>query len=194
MNKKEQLQSLLDKLKKNVEGIGSLSEVKKRYPKAFDHLMTEIRKATSSVYKEYVMCALRPMKALTAEEYEKMQSHIYEILNRQEMKIMATKIFRTVVASYDANDVYTLGTCAYVTILDEVYKPYWLKHITYKDGKYYSDLIDMYYEDATSTWTNDNEFSFLYPPTKEDFEADIAPALALCNRELQKTVVKKIAV
>ena len=81
-----------------------------------------------------------------------------------------------------------MGSCAYVTILNEVYKPYWLQHIQLRDGQYYSDLIDMWYEPSSSTWTNGTEWSFLYPPTKEEFEADIAPALAVCDRYLVKPV------
>ena len=170
--KKERLQNLLNKLRNNVNQIGSIGEVKKRYPKAFNNLMLQIKSATSDVYKEYILSALYPMNALSASEQAK----------------MASKILATVLSSYNADDVYTMGSCAYVTILNEVYKTYWLQHIQLCNGKYYSDLIDMWYEPSSSTWTNGTEWSFLYPPTKEEFEADIAPALAVCDRYLVKPV------
>lgn len=186
--KKDNLQQLLNKLKKNVTQIGSIGEVKKRYPKAFNNLMLQIKSATSEVYKEYILSALYPMNALSASEQAKMQEQIQGILKRPEMKELASKIFVTVLSSYNADDVYAMGSCAYVTILDEVYKSYWLKHIQLRDGQYYSDLLDMWYEPSSSTWTNGTEWSFLYPPTKEEFEADIAPALAVCDRYLVKPV------
>mgnify|MGYP004531277449 FL=1 len=186
--KKDNLQQLLNKLKKNVTQIGSIGEVKKRYPKAFNNLMLQIKSATSEVYKEYILSALYPMNALSASEQAKMQEQIQGILKRPEMKELASKIFITVLSSYNADDVYAMGSCAYVTILDEVYKSYWLKHIQLRDGQYYSDLLDMWYEPSSSTWTNGTEWSFLYPPTKEEFEADIAPALAVCDRYLVKPV------
>lgn len=128
------------------------------------------------------------MKALSVSEHTQMQKQIQDILNRPEMKELASKIFATVLSSYNADDVYAMGSCAYVTILNEVYKPYWLQHIQLRNGQYYSDLIDMWYEPSSSTWTNGTEWSFLYPPTKEEFEADIAPALAVCDRYLVKPV------
>lgn len=184
--RKDNLQQLLNKLKKNVTQIGSIDEVKKRYPKAFDKLIKQIKSATSEVYKEYILSALYPMSRLSASEHAKMQEQIQEILRCPEMKELASKILATVLSSYNADDVYAMGSCAYVTILNEVYKPYWLQHIQLRDGQYYSDLIDMWYEPSSSTWTNGTEWSFLYPPTKEEFEADIAPALAVCDRYLAK--------
>lgn len=186
--RKDNLQQLLNKLKKNVTQIGSIDEVKKRYPKAFDKLINQIKSATSEVYKEYILSALYPMSRLSASEHAKMQKQIQEILRCPEMKELASKILATVLSSYNADDVYAMGSCAYVTILNEVYKPYWLQHIQLRDGQYYSDLIDMWYEPSSSTWTNGTEWSFLYPPTKEEFEADIAPALAVCDRYLVKPV------
>ena len=186
--RKDNLQQLLNKLKKNVTQIGSIDEVKKRYPKAFDKLISQIKSATSEVYKEYILSALYPMNALSTSEHAKMQEQIQEILKRPEMKELASKVLATVLSSYNVDDVYTMGSCAYVTILNEVYKTYWLQHIQLRNGQYYSDLLDMWYEPSSSTWTNGTEWSFLYPPTKEEFEADIAPALAVCDRYLVKPV------
>lgn len=186
--RKDNLQQLLNKLKKNVTQIGSIGEVKKRYPKAFNKLVAQIKSGVSEMYREYILSSLHPMKALSVSEHTQMQKQIQGILNRPEMKELASKIFATVLSSYNADDVYAMGSCAYVTILNEVYKPYWLQHIQLRDGQYYSDLIDMWYEPSSSTWTNGTEWSFLYPPTKEEFEADIAPALAVCDRYLVKPV------
>lgn len=158
--KKERLQNLLNKLRNNVNQIGSIGEVKKRYPKAFNNLMLQIKSATSDVYKEYILSALYPMNALSASEQAKMQEQIQGILKRPEMKELASKIFATVLSSYNADDVYTMGSCAYVTILNEVYKTYWLQHIQLRNGQYYSDLLDMWYEPSSSTWTNGTEWSF----------------------------------
>lgn len=186
--RKDNLQQLLNKLKKNVTQIGSIGEVKKRYPKAFNKLIAQIKSVVSEMYREYILSSLHPMKALSVSEHTQMQKQIQDILNRPEMKELASKIFATVLSSYNADDVYAMGSCAYVTILNEVYKPYWLQHIQLRNGQYYSDLIDMWYEPSSSTWTNGTEWSFLYPPTKEEFEADIAPALAVCDRYLVKPV------
>lgn len=186
--KKRNLQQLLNKLRNNVNQIGSIEEVKKCYPKAFNKLIAQIKSGVSEMYREYILSSLHPMKALSVSEHTQMQKQIQGILNRPEMKELASKIFVTVLSSYNADDVYAMGSCAYVTILNEVYKSYWLQHIQLRNGQYYSDLIDMWYEPSSSTWTNGTEWSFLYPPTKEEFEADIAPALAVCDRYLVKPV------
>lgn len=180
-NAKQELQSTLDKLRRNVEGLGSLDIISKKYPGAYKKMMLQIKQGVSEVYMQYILTALNPMKEMTPEEHKNVHARLSEILHRNEMKQLASRILRSVIQTQDADQIYSLGLLAFLTVRKEIYIPYWLKHIEIKGGRYYSSLLDMWYDEHMNIWEGDGYYTIMYPPTEYTCNIQIDSELSMCR-------------
>ena len=62
--KKAELQQVLDKLRRNVEGVGSMEELKKQYPTGY----AKIRASINEIGNAYTACALKNVEAHIPDE------------------------------------------------------------------------------------------------------------------------------
>lgn len=179
MSKLDELTKLVEKLRKNREAV-SVAEREGKYKKAFAVLEKKILECHKATFWDVAFSGL----VLYKDGLEEAKQAASELYQKHADKI--NQAARDALIGRCDLTEYVLNCLEYQQKFEErFYRDYWLQHIKSLGGRFYSDLIDMWYDSEHKLWENaDGAFRIAYPPTLEGYEADLQERRAQVAAEI----------
>lgn len=169
MREKEynELAKLVRKCKTNREKIPE-ELLKTKYRKSFCQLKDDIKKAGEAIFPELL---LSPFAGIVQQN--DIISTASDIVADAKKEGYSSKLGEALIKYCDI-ELF----CCYVAMLqckieEKFYSDYWVAHTQVLGGKYYNDVIDMWYNPQTEVWQNQETFGIYWPPTKEAYAAEL---------------------
>lgn len=168
MSNLTELSDLVEKLRLNKEAV-SAADREGKYKKAFAALEKKILDCHKVAFWDMAFSGillfddgLKEAKKAASELYQKNAGKINQSARD------------TLIRRCDLT-AYVLRCLEYQQEFEEeFYRDYWLRHIKSLGGRFYSNLIDMWYDSKYKLWENaDGAFRIAYPPTPEEYDADL---------------------
>ena len=188
MREKEynELAKLVKKCKTNREKIPE-DLLQTKYRKSFYQLKDDIKKAGEAVFPELL---LSPFTGIG--EQKNIIIKASEIVTDAKEDGYPMKLGAALIKYCDL-ELF----CCYVAVLqceieEKFYSDYWLAHTQVLGGKYYNDMIDMWYDPQTEVWHNQDAFGIYWPPTKEAYRSELSKRKRLLLEEISKKTVEAV--
>lgn len=169
MRKKEynELVKLVKKCKTNREKIPE-ELLQTKYKKSFCKLKGDIKKAGEAIFPELL---LSPFSGIGQQD--DIVSTASEVVSDAKKDGYSSKLGEALIKYCDI-ELF----CCYVAVLqceieEKFYSDYWVAHTQVLGGKYYNDVVDMWYDPQTEVWQNQDAFGIYWPPTKEAYVAEL---------------------
>lgn len=185
--KYEELVKLVKKCKTNREKIPE-ELLQTKYKKSFCKLKGDIKKAGEAIFPELL---LSPFAGI--DEQQDILSTVSEIVADAKKDGYSSKLGEALVKYCDI-ELF----CCYVAVLqckieEKFYTDYWVAHTQVLGGKYYNDVIDMWYDPQTEVWQNQDAFGIYWPPTKAAYTEELeSRKQGLLEEISKKTSVSKV--
>lgn len=184
--KYEELTKLVKKCKTNREKIPE-DLLKTKYRKSFCQLKGDIKKAGEAVFPELLMS---PFTGIGVQH--DIITTASEIVAGAKKDGYSLKLGEALIKYCDI-ELF----CCYIAMLqcmieENFYSDYWVAHTQVLGGKYYNDMIDMWYDPQTEVWHNQDAFGIYWPPTKEAYRSELSKRKRLLLEEISKKTVEAV--
>lgn len=168
-HKFNELAKLVEQCKKNRENVPE-ELLLTRYRKPFLKLKQKIRECGEAVFP-YLM--LSELHLMPGDKYETYLKEIQEVAATAKKADYPKKLGEALCKYCDIELFWCYAMVMQYKLEQSFYCDYWISHTKKLGGKYYNEIIDMWYDSESKVWLRDNAFGIFYPPTKEAYMADL---------------------
>ena len=185
--KYEELVKLVKKCKTNREKIPE-ELLQTKYRRSFHELKCDIKKAGEAIFPELL---LSPFAGIGNQD--DIISKASEVVSNAKKEGYSSKLGEALIKYCDI-ELF----CCYVAVLqckieEKFYSDYWVAHTQVLGGKYYNDVIDMWYDPQTEVWQNQDAFGIYWPPTKAAYTEELeSRKQGLLDEITKKTSSEKV--
>lgn len=162
-------------LRKNRENV-PLKLLKTKYKKPYAKLQKEIRAQFEIYLKKISLLGILKMGPdMTSEKQKEMAAGIQKIIDEETAAGHLRECTKAVFEEFDLKKAENLA-CGYFTdrIKYEIYAPYWLQHVSQKEGSYITDLLPgmKWHPEGGGAWVDFSEpsFTLMLPPTQAEVD------------------------
>lgn len=169
-NKFNDLMELVNKCKKNREHVPE-ELLRTRYRKSFSSLKEKIKSYGEEIFPLMMVSSLRFLPEDSIEDY---LPAIEDAVEKAKEAGYPRKLGDALVKYCDIDLFYSYAIVVQYELEEKFYADYWINHTLVLGGKYYNQIIDMWYDPEFSVWKNNKTFGLFWPPTKEEYLVDLA--------------------
>ena len=162
----QELERLVNKLSRNRASVPEKDRMG-RYKKAFRKLEEEICRKGDALFPYLMVSGLRVLPEDSAAFF---QAAGKAAAQAKESGYPA-KLRAALTVSCDMELFLAYAFCLQCDITEQFYADYWLRHTMEVDGRFYNDLVHMWYDGELEIWKSGKDCSFgiFFPPEREAF-------------------------